>query len=361
MVAHSERVQRIARLTPLGDVLALVETLARPVAAQQMPVERAFGLTLAADATAAAARPPAALAMRDGWAVRADDLIAASAHGPLPLPQPPAWCETGEPLPAGCDAVAPFETVIFSGPIAEAIAPVTPGEGVLAAGADVAAGRVLCPAGTRLRRSDVAALHAAGIGEVSVRAPRLHIVATRADPIIDAIVEMLAGAVADAGGIVTDDAPHDAEIIVGGTGSGKRDASVRTLARTGTVAVHGIAIAPGETAALGRVDDRPVLLVPGRLDAALAVWLAVGRALLARLCGRPVEAAEAEAVLSRKVTSRLGLAEVVLVRRDGDMATPLAREYLSLAALASADGWLLIPADSEGHPAGTRVTVRPLP
>jgi molybdopterin biosynthesis enzyme len=361
MVAHSERVQRIARLTPLGDVLAQVETLAHPVAAQQMPVGRAFGLTLAADATAAVARPPAALAMRDGWAVRADDLTAAIAHGPVPLPQPPAWCEAGEPLPAGCDAVAPFEMMIFSGSIAEAIAPVTPGEGVLAAGADVAAGRVLRSAGTRLRRSDVAALHAAGIGEVSVRAPRLRIVATWADPIVDAIVEMLAGAVADAGGIVTDDAPHDAEVVVGGTGSGKRDASVRTLARTGTVAVHGIAIAPGETAALGRVDDRPVLLVPGRLDAALAVWLTVGRALLARLSGGRVEAAEVEAALSRKITSRLGLAEVVLVRRDGDMAVPLASEYLSLAALANADGWLLIPADSEGHPAGTRVTVRALP
>ena len=43
------------------------------------------------------------------------------------------------------------------------------------------------------------------------------------------------------------------------------------------------------------------------------------------------------------------------------MAAPLASEYLSVAALANADGWLLIPADSEGHPAGTRVTVRALP
>ena len=66
-------------------------------------------------------------------------------------------------------------------------------------------------------------------------------------------------------------------VAIGGTGSGRNDASVRTLARVGQVAFHGIAIAPGETTALGFVGARPVLLLPGRMDAALAGWLTVGR------------------------------------------------------------------------------------
>ena len=65
--------------------------------------------------------------------------------------------------------------------------------------------------------------------------------------------------------------------------------------------------------------------------------------------------------LGRKVASPLGLAEVVPVRRRAGKVEPLAGGYLPLQALARAEGWILIPADSEGHPAGTRVTVRPWP
>ena len=75
----------------------------------------------------------------------------------------------------------------------------------------------------------------------------------------------------------------DAIVAIGGTGSGRNDNSVQTLAREGRLAVHGIALTPGETGALGFVGVRPVLLLPGRLDAALSVWLVVGRRLLDRL------------------------------------------------------------------------------
>jgi hypothetical protein len=119
----------------------------------------------------------------------------------------------------------------------------------------------------------------------------------------------------------------------------------------------------GETAALGFVDGKPVLLLPGRLDAALSVWLTVGRRLLARLAGalnkeyEPVETV----TLARKVASTVGLAEVVPVRRSGGQADPLATKYLPLSVIARADGWLLVPADSEGYSAGSTVQVRPWP
>jgi molybdopterin biosynthesis enzyme len=41
--------------------------------------------------------------------------------------------------------------------------------------------------------------------------------------------------------------------------------------------------------------------------------------------------------------------------------TPLASGYLPLQALARADGYVLVPAGSEGFAAGTRVQMRPLP
>ena len=125
--------------------------------------------------------------------------------------------------------------------------------------------------------------------------------------------------------------------------------------------VYGIALSPGDTAAFASVGRRPVLALPGRLDAALAVWLAIGRRLLARLTAGTEEEPAAKARLARKVASPLGLAEVVPVRLRDGAAEPIASGYLSLATLAQADGWILVSPDSEGYPAGAEVVIRAWP
>jgi len=151
-------------------------------------------------------------------------------------------------------------------------------------------------------------------------------------------------------------------MLIGGSGSGRRDDSVRELAQHGSVAFHGVALAPGETAAFGMFERRPVLIVPSRLDAALAVWLTLGRRMLVRLSGRSdVEEAHTSVVLTRKIASTLGLAEIVPVRREADGVEPLASGYLTLQSLARANGYIIVPPDSEGFPPGARVDMRPLP
>jgi molybdopterin biosynthesis enzyme len=195
-----------------------------------------------------------------------------------------------------------------------------------------------------------------------------------ASAITDAALEMLIHVISQASARVLDlrkdqrkldaaltDATADAVIAVGGTGSGRRDAAVQTLAQLGRVETHGIAVSPGETAAFGFAGERPVLLAPGRLDAVLAVWLLIGRPLVAALVGGVVDDAPAMLPLKRKVTSAIGLTELVPVRCAGGMAEPLASGYLSFAVLAQSDGWIVIPADSEGFAGGTPVAVRPWP
>ena len=136
---------------------------------------------------------------------------------------------------------------------------------------------------------------------------------------------------------------------------------MRTLASVGRVEAHGIAISPGETAAFGAVGPRPVLVLPGRLDAALAGWLLLGRPMLARLAGGVELQPGTTARLTRKVASTLGLAEIIPVRvRDGK-AEPIASGYVPLSALAQSDGWVLVPADSEGYPPGTEVMIQAWP
>src|SRR5258707_229667 len=195
----------------------------------------------------------------------------------------------------------------------------------------------------------VALRRAVNIERVSVREPRVLIV-TAADIVEarDVVGTFVGRVVQDAGGGVRHewtqakeerlarllaDKTADAIIVIGGTGEGPRDASVRALARVGRVDIHGIALRPGETAALGAVGARPVLLLPGRLDAALAVWLTVGARLLAGLTGASETQPSRTATLARKIVSTIGLAEVIPVGACEGGVEPLAPGYVPLQAL----------------------------
>jgi molybdopterin biosynthesis enzyme len=224
-----------------------------------------------------------------------------------------------------------------------------------------------------LRDVDVAVLATAGIAQVMVREPRLRIVTARAQG--DARLAVTRGLImrvlgpegcavqADAGDLeaALNDARVDAVVVIGGTGSGREDTSAHTLARCGRVEAHGIALAPGQTAGFGLVGNRPVLLVPGRLDSALAVWLTLGRFMLGRLAATSEPERTTSITLARKIASTLGMTEVVPVRYRDGKAEPIASGYLPAQALAQADGWILVPAQSEGFPAGAEVVLRPLP
>jgi molybdopterin biosynthesis enzyme len=363
--------QRISRLTPLKDALAALDARAKPVAPRQADVADAIGQTLAADGIAKLL-PPRATALRDGWAVRAEELADAGGYAPVQLTGKPVQVETGDEMPAGTDAVAPFDAIVTHGEVTEAVGPVTPGEGVAPAGSEAAPSEPLRKSGERLRNVDAAVLAVAGIAQVNVRAPRVLIVAAREDLRLRPPMRMIARDCAARGGVLVlrdgvalEDALHardcDAIVIAGGSGEGVRDASVATLARLGEVAVHGIGLTPGETTAIGGVSGCPVLIVPGRIDGALAGWLLLGRRMLARLAGNDEPEGVAKAVLSRKVTSTVGLAELVPVRHDGASAEPLATRHLPLWALARANGWLLVPPDSEGYPAGAEVAIHTWP
>ena len=370
MVADSE-IQRIARLTPLADVLASFDLSIGPVEPREEAVGKALGLTLAKSAVIGQRHPEHALALRDGYAVRAEATLDASSYAPaVQIPTPPR-VDAGDAMPDGADAVAALDAVQMRGAQASALAAVAPGEGVLAPGADATAGLQLRLAGARLRRIDVALLEALGVEHVLVRQPRIRVVRVGAGKIIEGAATFIAAAINAESGIavcddialeaaLTDDG-EDMVVAIGGTGSGRNDASVRTLARVGQLAYHGIGIAPGETTAIGFAGPRPVLLLPGRIDAALAGWLTVGRRMLARRAFRLIEEQPFAAELARKIASPLGLAEIVAVRRRLGKVEPVAQGYLSMQALAHAEGWILIPADSEGHPAGARVVVRPWP
>jgi len=368
----SDSPQRIAKLTPLAAVLARIDATVNPVAPTEVAAAAAAGLVLAADVTNAV-HPRVPLALRDGWAVCAELTTDANSYAPVPLPAA-ARIEVGQPMPVGADAVAPTDVLVRRHGQVEIIAPVGSGEGALAAGADGDGRTLLAQAGRRLTLVQAAVL-GAGAKRVQIREPtvRLARARTAGDRVIDAATDLIAGTVSALGARVLQaaetsdrslehacgDDTADAIIAIGGTGSGRNDTSVMTLARHGRVEAHGIALAPGETAAFGLIGSRPVLLLPGRLDAALAVWLLIGRHLLARLTGCNEPEPTVKASLARKIASPLGLAEMVPVRVRAGSAEPIASGYVPMSALALANGWVLVAAESEGYPPGTEVVIRP--
>lgn len=370
MAAATKTIQRIGRLTPLGDVLAQIDLNVKPVAPRKRDASAACGLTLAEDIRLAHALPRHAVALRDGLAVNADAIRDAGPYAPVTL-QDPVPVNAGDAMPPAADAVLPHDAVIWRGAVADVIAPAAPGEGVLAQGADADPARPLFAAGRLLRAHDIAVLRAAGIPAVVARTPAITVVHSgQSGTFVDAALAWTTHALERTGGRATDSASlqtalrapdADAVIGIGGTGSGERDDAAAALAANGTLFCHGIAIAPGETAAFGFVGEKPVLLVPGRLDAAIACWLLIGAHMLARLRGREPDTRARSMRLSRKIASAIGMDELVPVACTDEEVEPLASGYLSLEALARADGWIRVPAQSEGYPAGTAVTVRPFP
>src|SRR5260221_14705202 len=98
MAVASETIQTIARLTPLAEVLAMVELEVKPLTPRTIEVTAGLGRTLAVDALAPS-RPNAALALIDGWAIAADATLGAGGYSPALLTQMPHRIEAGQPLP----------------------------------------------------------------------------------------------------------------------------------------------------------------------------------------------------------------------------------------------------------------------
>src|SRR5215472_83209 len=87
MAAPLEPRQRIARLTPLDDVMRRITERVHPAIPREMPPAAAVGATLAQDIVATDAHPAVPLALIDGWAVQAELTADAGPYGPTVLPQ----------------------------------------------------------------------------------------------------------------------------------------------------------------------------------------------------------------------------------------------------------------------------------
>ena len=362
--------KEFVRRLPLEAALEWVDSVAlRPCLPEEIPLRDAFGWVLAADVRAEQAMPAQATALADGYALSAGDTLGASSYNPLPLAftgvRPAIAICSGQTLPMHADAVLPCKSVQGTGALLEILEPVARGAGILEAGAAMQAGERLLAAGRRLLAPDLALLAMAGFSQVKVW-PRpvvsLHICGAKANG-EEALAVALGALLARDGGVVRTDAGQTADLhlFAGRSGVGEDDdAAVRITALGGTLHHHGLALEPGRTSGLGVLDGAPLVLLPGEPFRALVVYEVLAGQLLRRLAGVP-SAWLGQLVtlpLRRKIASPVGTSEWVPVRIVQGEADPIAVSAANgLAALSAMDGFLIVPAGSEGFAEGQRAEI----
>lgn len=384
-----------AARSALADAIAWIDGHVPRLAAEEIALAKAAGRVLAQELRAATALPPSDRAALDGIALRAEETSGAGAYSPVsfraatadasaPPPFSAVPVSAGGPLPPWADAVVAIDQVQpdASGGW-EIIEGTAAASGVAAAGSHVRRDATLMPAGRELGPGDIALLAAAGIARLSaIRRPGVHCFLLRpanaSDGFVDASVPLLQGlmrrdgivgisrqviarsraAIANA---LSRGAP-DLIVTVGGTGRGETDEAAAALREVGQLALHGIAISPGETAGLGlTAAGVPVVLLPGALAACFwAYELLAGRAIRRRGGRNPEWPYPArEMVLARKLVSSIGVTEICGVRRVDDRSVEPVASFAEagIGALTRADGFVVLPEGSEGGAEGSRVTV----
>jgi molybdopterin molybdotransferase len=364
----------------LATAWAWIEANAPRLGAEEVDLETAHGRVPAAPLHAASDVPATACAVEDGYAVRAEETLGAATYNPLSFPVVEvddralprgtiARIGAGQPLPAGADAVlaSAFVEPEADGRIS-VLAAVAEGDGVAMAASELRAGDRLWVEGRRglLRPAEIALLSAAGMRRVPVvRRPRTQILTAGTADARDVLGPMLHALVERDGGTVVGLQRHEhgevrsAELATGA------DVVVMVGAIGGDleIAIRGVAIEPGRETCLARLDDTIIALLPS-LPAA-CFWsyeLVAGRAIRCkggRDPGFPFVLRRFRT--TRKIASDLGVTEVVPVRIDaadpGAVVPCPNGPAPRLRNAASADGFALIPATSEGSPAGSELDV----
>ncbi|MEF9475532.1 MAG: molybdopterin biosynthesis protein [Candidatus Mariimomonas ferrooxydans] len=273
--------------------------------------------------------------------------------------------------------------------------PATPWQHVRTVGEDIVTTELILPENHKIRPVDIGAMLAGGFTEVKVRKkPRVIIIPTGSELVepveIDNLVKgniiesnsrILAGLVSEWGAdpvrwaIVPDnieklknallDASQQGDLVVvnAGASAGKKDFTSSAIEELGEIIVHGLNIKPGKPAILAWVNDKPLLGIPGYPVSAYITFELFAKPLVYAWQGLETKETETlTAKLSRQVASTLGMEEFLRVKlgKVGEnlIASPVSRGAGMLMSLVRADGFVRIPAMSEGLGAGTEVEVK---
>lgn len=405
-------------LLPLAEMERLIAERITPVAeTERVPLRSARGRVTAGDIKAPVDLPPFDNSAVDGYAVRHGDLAAdgdttltvsgrltAGARADRALgPQQAIRIFTGAAMPEGADTVFMQEDVSVDGDRVTVPKGLALGANRRLAGEDIAAGRIVLPAGTVLEAQHIALLAALGIVDVEVRRRLKVAIFSTGDEVVEpgavrggaaifdanrylisALLEQLGAVVTDLG-ILRDDpselsralakaaAWHDLIITSGGVSTGDADYVRTAVEKIGSLVFWRVAIKPGRPVAMGVIRAAPrkdyaanagaaFCGLPGNPVAVFVTFVRVVKPLLLRLSGArpqhllplPVRSAFAY----KKKKDRREYVRVALRRAaDGEIeAVKHPQDGAGiLTSLTETDGLLEFPEDVTAIAPGDRI------
>ena len=377
----------------------------KPFPGEKVRVPESLGRITAEPVVARLSSPFYHSSAMDGYAVKYQETFGASETSPkkLKLGEQTVYVDTGDPMPDGFNAVIMIEDVNVircqvpgvryqEDEYIEITEPATPWQNVRVIGEDIVATELILPENHRIRPVDIGAMLAGGYVDINVRRkPKVVIIPTGTEivepgsnlkrgDIIEYNSRMLGGLVSEWGGepvrfrIVPDNIDMlkeaileahkagDMVVVNAGASSGSEDFTSRAISETGEVIFHGVSIKPGKPVMAGIVKNKPVLGIPGYPVSAFITFNLFGKPVIYKWQGIEMEPTEVlRAALSRQAASTLGQEEFLRVKigKVGDkfIATPVSRGAGVLMSLVRADGFVRIPAMSEGIGAGSEVNV----
>jgi molybdenum cofactor synthesis domain-containing protein len=139
----------------------------------------------------------------------------------------------------------------------------------------------------------------------------------------------------------------DAVAISGGSSVGERDLLAGVLSSMGEVLFHGVQIKPGKPFLFGKAGGIVVFGIPGYPAACLTVGYIFLAPAVRKMAGLPADRRTVRTRLARRVASRLGRAQILTVKLTEKGALPVFKESGAITSLAAADGYIIIPDDTE--------------
>lgn len=378
---------------------------------EEVKLDESVGRVLSSDIVSPMNSPPFNRSIKDGYAVRAEDVENASETSPAVLhvrgridigKSPPGSVEigtclyipTGGVLPEGADSVVMVEyTREEDGKVSISRA-VTRGENIALAGSDIQNGELIIRKGTRIGPRELAVLSSLGISTLEVLGKiRIGIVST-GDELTEPGKELQKGRIFDSNGrtiksLVEQDgksfdvrlygtlpdleetmreklgqysSENDILIVSGSTSAGEKDMVYKILGEyTPGIVFHGIRIKPGKPTLLSMKGKKVVIGLPGFPVSAMMTFLTIFFPYILREAGLTAEEHYVDGILAGKVnldTGKLNLIPVSIAGKDRPFVFPIHGGSGSISRLLRADGYISLDGNSRTAEEGQNVSVR---